>query len=162
MTGCLSMSSRNVDPHPVEVDGQEYDSPGSIFVTTVSESVAVFPTGADAMKDESAIANKNAPACVKTLESSAMTKGMPSGLTAGKIDIARLVAPRYGDHDAGLTAAVPLIARQHVIITLYVSTIEIQKARSEAVVQFYDFGSQVPPNLLDGMMKKAVSRLTSA
>ncbi|HTT87302.1 MAG TPA: hypothetical protein VMF60_08040, partial [Acidimicrobiales bacterium] len=102
---CLGVSSTDVDPHPSEAGDQEYDDPDSNV--TVTDTVDVFPTVAQATKDVESAANPKTPACVVQVERSQLEKATPAGAVLGTLRARRASLPSDGEHHAAVVVYFP-------------------------------------------------------
>jgi hypothetical protein len=158
MVSCLGISATDVDPNPAEAGEQEYDDPNSNV--TVTNTVDVFPTVAQATKDVEAAQNTKAPSCLVQVATSLLKKGVPKGAVVGKIDAERVSIPSYGQRDVDLVIHFPF-TYQGVSATLYIEEVLVQEGRSESNLQFINTGGPAPVSVVDQLTTAAAGHLTA-
>jgi hypothetical protein len=157
MISCLGISATDVNANPAEAGEQQYDDPKSNV--TVTNTVDVFPTAAQAAKDAGAALNVKAPSCLVRVATSLLKKGVPKGAVVGRLTVTPEPIPRYGQRDVALVIHFPF-SYQGVSATLYIEEVLVQQGRSESNLQFINTGSPPPAAVVDQLVTAAASRLT--
>jgi hypothetical protein len=160
VTTCLAMTTKNVDTHPAEAAAQQYDDPNS--TVTVTESVDVFPTVAQASVDAGAAANSHAPSCIaqflvaKFAAQTARNLG-PAG-KLGTLSATRRAVEKFGDRDSDIVLSFPY-SLQGSKATAYLENVTVQVGRSESNFQFENSGGPVPTAIVNSLLRAAVEQM---
>ncbi len=161
ITSCLGIPTTNIDSTPAEAADQEYDDPNSNV--TVTDTVDVFPTTADALTDVAASSNPKTPNCFVQLEGSALSQGIAQrlgqGTKVGQVAVTDRQIPSYGDHDSDVVISIPF-TDNGVSGTEYLEFVVVQKGRSESNFQFSNTGSPTPSTVVDQLAQAAANKMT--
>jgi hypothetical protein len=162
MVHCLGIPAASVNANPAEAADQEYDDPNSS--TTVTDTVDVYPSPAQALVDVQAAASPKAPGCVNSLivpgKSQQIAQQIGEGATVGKVTVTAATVPPAGVHSAALVIAVPF-TYQGVSGTISVEDVAVQKGRSESILVFTGTDLASQSATIDSLVTAAGNQLTT-
>ena len=161
LASCIGISTNGIDTSPAEAAAQEYDDPSSNV--TVTDTVDVFPTDAQAVADVEAAANPKTPSCFVQLLgpnlSQAIAQKLGQGATIGQVAASHGSLPSFGDHDAELVLSFPFTF-EGVSGTEYLEFVTVQKDRSESNLQLSNSGSPAPSNVVEDLARAAAKQMS--
>jgi hypothetical protein len=156
---CLGVPASQVDAHPVEAAGQQYDR-GNVWI---NDTVDVFPTTAAARADEMAAVNRNALRCAFKAGGPSLDHDLGPGLGPGEHDNppTALGVSAVGDDVANEMWSMTY-SYQGKTGTYYTDWITVQSGRSESNIWLSNLGSAVPTNLIPTLVQEAKTQLVAA